>query len=429
MTENPQVLMSKVQVHMEGTRAYVSLDKIVPHPLFHVRDPSTAKISELAENIRTVGRVINAVQCRGKYLHGNLKILELLSGWRRYQAVKQLGWPEIPVDLIDVDDHTAMLMIISENFSRKDLSPIEEARQFQAAKNSGLTENEIASALKPVRSVAYVSNRLRLLKLEPMVQELIHQGKISAGHAEHGLLRLLEYPGGQVELAERIVKRDLPVSELDFEAKRILEDEREKAEIEKRLETAKFKKCPTCGKPPISLYSPRWSDDLEKKPFLQCEGYHHWHPMEGIEKRETSPSSESAQDRVNRVLRWPLSLKNLNEKLSEYALDRAVEQKATVRLEGKFDKKLINTLRETGAVVNIALEDMELTIEDKSTTMAMWSRQRWSAGSISFTIEPHAYDSGEKSCIHINNFSYKQRDIDRDKAKVKKLLQSIGADA
>jgi len=427
MTENLQVLMSKAQVHMEGTRAYVSLEKIVPHPLFHVRDPSAAKISELAENIRTIGRVINPVQCRP--LKGDSEKLELLSGWRRYHAVKQLGWQEIPINLIDIDDQTAMLMIISENFSRKDLSPIEEARQFQIAKSIGLTENEIASALKPTKSVPYVSNRLRLLKLEPKVQDLIHQGRVSPGHAEHGLLRLVEYPGRQIELADQIAKQAYPVSDLSFRVSNIIVQEKERAELEKRLKTAKFKKCPTCGEPPVTLYSHQWRSKFEDRPLFQCNRYHNWHPMEGLEKREGMGIQRQEQDRVNRVLRWPLDLKSLNEKLTDYALDRAVGQKATIILGGRFDKKLVEVLRRTHAIDSIAFEGLRLTVGNKATEISIWSGQRWSAGSIDFSIESHTYESGEKSCIHIDNFTTEQKTVDREKAKVKKLLQSIGAGA
>jgi len=426
MTENPQVLMSKAGVHMEGTRAYVSLEKIVPHPLFHVRDPSAAKISELAENIRTIGRVINAVQCRP--CKDDLERFELLSGWRRYHAVKQLGWPEIPVDLVDVDDRAAMLMILSENFSRKDLTPIEEAKQFQIARNSGLDEEDIASALKPAKSVPYVSNRLRLLKLAPKVQDLIHEGKVSPGHAEHGLLRLLEYPERQIFWANCVAKQGIAVSDLAFRVNNVLAEEKEKAEIERRLQTAKFKKCPTCGRPPTNLYSHQWKSDFKDRPLFQCEGYHSWDPMEGLEKREAY-RTESAQDKVNRVMRWPLDLEKLNEKLLGFALKKAVGEKATITLAGKFPREVIEVLKETHAVDIIVLNGVELSVGRQGSSISLWTHGRWGPGSITFTMEPHAYRSGEKTCIHIDNWSNNQKTIDREKAKVKKLLQSIGADA
>jgi ParB family chromosome partitioning protein len=83
-----------------------------------------------------------------------------------------------------------------ENIQREDLSPIEEAKAYQAlAKKAGLTHDEISERVGKQR--VSVTNSLRLLSLPPEVQDMVSRGTLSAGHAR----ALLSLPTGGDQLA------------------------------------------------------------------------------------------------------------------------------------------------------------------------------------------------------------------------------------
>ncbi len=94
---------------------------------------------------------------------------------------------------------------IIENISRADLNPIEEAQAYQRMIDEfHYLHEEVAASVG--KSRAAITNSLRLLKLEPRVQNLLISGQISEGHGK--FLAGLE-PHQQVQLAELCVQRGL----------------------------------------------------------------------------------------------------------------------------------------------------------------------------------------------------------------------------
>src|SRR3989344_4967037 len=61
------------------------------------------------------------------------------------------------------------------------LPPLERATRFQFLLTQGTTSSQIARGLG--KSLAYVSNSLRLLRLPPIIQEGLISNTISEGHA------------------------------------------------------------------------------------------------------------------------------------------------------------------------------------------------------------------------------------------------------
>jgi len=107
---------------------------------------------------------------------------EVVAGERRYRAVKQLGWEDIPVVVRDVDDRTMLVLALIENLQREDLSPLDEAHAYRRlVEEFGLTQAQVAERVGRDRST--VANTLRLLGLPKQVHALLTAGKISAGHA------------------------------------------------------------------------------------------------------------------------------------------------------------------------------------------------------------------------------------------------------
>jgi len=73
-------------------------------------------------------------------------------------------------------------MALVENVQRVDLSPIDRAKGFERLMNEfALTTSEIAARIG--KSVAYVSNSMRLLSLPDALKDGLLSGLISEGHA------------------------------------------------------------------------------------------------------------------------------------------------------------------------------------------------------------------------------------------------------
>ena len=118
---------------------------------------------------------------------------ELIAGERRWRAATRLGWTKIPAVVKDVDDQTLLTLALIENLQRDDLSPIDEAAGYQRlATEFQLPHGEIARLVG--RNRATIANLLRLLQLPAEVQALVHERKLSEGHAR-ALLGLAEPDG------------------------------------------------------------------------------------------------------------------------------------------------------------------------------------------------------------------------------------------
>jgi ParB family chromosome partitioning protein len=137
---------------------------------------------------------------------------ELIAGERRWRAATRLGWTKIPAVVKDVDDQTLLTLALIENLQRDDLSPIDEAAGYQRlATDFQLPQVEIARLVG--RNRATIANLLRLLQLPADVQSLVHERKLSEGHAR-ALLALAE-PDDMVALARRAVDEGWSVREME----------------------------------------------------------------------------------------------------------------------------------------------------------------------------------------------------------------------
>lgn len=142
---------------------------------------------------------------------------ELLAGERRWRAAQLAGLERIPaVVRDDLDDEHAFVLGLIENLQRESLSPIETAQGLKrlAALHS-LSHGALGQRIGKSRE--YVTHFLRLLALDPMVQQAVDEGQVSLGHAKvmaglpltvqrAWLARLLE-SGWSVRAFERQIQR------------------------------------------------------------------------------------------------------------------------------------------------------------------------------------------------------------------------------
>lgn len=170
-------------------------------------------LQELADSIKVQG-VVQPIIVRpvgtDKY--------EIIAGERRWRASKLAGLEKVPVVIRQADSQATLAMALIENIQREDLNPIETAIGLKRLlKEFDLTQQAVADAVG--RSRAAVSNLLRLLKLPKEIQNALHEGRLSMGHAR-AIISLPE--DVQKELADKAVDRGWSVREIEEAAQQVL---------------------------------------------------------------------------------------------------------------------------------------------------------------------------------------------------------------
>jgi ParB family chromosome partitioning protein len=165
------------------------------------------QLKELASSIKELG-VIQPITVRkkgfGKY--------ELISGERRCRASKLLGIKTIPAYVRIANDQESLEMALVENIQRHDLDPIEIALSYQRLiEEIDLTQEQMSDRVGKSRSA--ITNYLRLLKLDPIIQTGMRDAFISMGHGR--ALINLENVEQQLEIYKKIVGEGLSVRETE----------------------------------------------------------------------------------------------------------------------------------------------------------------------------------------------------------------------
>lgn len=167
-------------------------------------------LAELAASIKAQG-VMQPILVRAVDSTPGAERYEIVAGERRWRAAQIAGLTEVPVLIRAIPDEQALAMALIENIQRENLNPLEEAMGLQRLIDEfGLTHQQAADAVGRSRPAA--SNLLRLLQLTAPVQDLLMEGKLDMGHAR----ALLPISGAaQVQLAQRIVQKQLSVRETE----------------------------------------------------------------------------------------------------------------------------------------------------------------------------------------------------------------------
>jgi ParB family chromosome partitioning protein len=153
----------------------IDTDLIQPSPFQPRSRFREEALEELARSIKASG-IIQPLVVRpvaGRY--------QLIAGERRWRAAQRAGLTRVSAIVRQVSDELALEMTLVENIQREDLNAIETARAFaRLMEEFQLTQEAVAERTGKDR--ATVANAIRLLKLEPTIQEWIEEGKLSAGH-------------------------------------------------------------------------------------------------------------------------------------------------------------------------------------------------------------------------------------------------------
>ena len=195
-------------IHSELQR--IPLSRIRPNPYQPRREFDPEELSDLEASIKASGLLQPITVRRAGDAY------EIIAGERRFRAVTNLGWSEVPAIVRDFDDQTMLVLALVENLQRADLNAIDEARGYRRlAEEFKYTQQQIADAIGKDR--ATVANLLRLLSLPAPVQRMVEEGLLTAGHA-----RAVLAVGGEAEqiaLAQEVVARGLTVRDVEQRTK------------------------------------------------------------------------------------------------------------------------------------------------------------------------------------------------------------------
>jgi ParB family chromosome partitioning protein len=189
----------------------IDIDLIEPSPYQPRTRFREEALDELARSIQASGiiqpLVVRPIGSR----------FQLIAGERRWRASQRAGLTKVPVIVRQVADNLALEMTLVENIQREDLNAIEAARAFERLMDEAqLTQEAVAERTGKDR--ATVANAIRLLKLEPTIQDWIEEGKLTAGHGR-ALLAVADSPL-RMRYAQRAARGGLTVRQIERLASR-----------------------------------------------------------------------------------------------------------------------------------------------------------------------------------------------------------------
>jgi len=190
----------------------LDIDLIEPNPQQPRTRFADSNLQELAQSIRVNGVVQPIVVRRhgGRY--------QIVAGERRWRASQLAELRRIPAFIRDVSDEKLLELALVENIQRQELNPIEEANAYRKLiENIGLTQEQIAERVGKDRTV--IATSMRLLRLAEDIQQLIEEGRLTAGHGR--ALLTTEDPKIRREVANFAVDNGLSVRETEKALKRL----------------------------------------------------------------------------------------------------------------------------------------------------------------------------------------------------------------
>ncbi|MBT7984576.1 MAG: ParB/RepB/Spo0J family partition protein [Flavobacteriaceae bacterium] len=190
-----------------GNVIEIPIDQIKINPFQPRTNFENDKISQLASSIEQLG-IIQPITVRKI----DFKSYQIISGERRFRAVSFLKIKSIPAYIRIANDQQSLEMALVENIQRENLDPIEIALCYQRLIDEiMLTQDEMSIRVGKKRST--ISNYLRLLKLDPIIQTGIRDGFISMGHGR--ALASIQVKDKQLKYYKKILSDSLSVRQTE----------------------------------------------------------------------------------------------------------------------------------------------------------------------------------------------------------------------
>ena len=189
-----------------GSIINLDLNQIIINPFQPRTHFDEETLEELSQSVKELG-VIQPITVRKKG-----SSFELIAGERRLRASEMAGLKTIPAFVRIADDKESLEMALVENIQRRDLDPIEIGLSYQRLiEEIKMTQDQLSLRVGKKRST--ITNYIRLLKLNPIIQTGIRDNFISMGHGR--ALINISSPKEQIRLYKIIVKKKLSVRETE----------------------------------------------------------------------------------------------------------------------------------------------------------------------------------------------------------------------
>jgi ParB family chromosome partitioning protein len=190
-----------------GNIAEINIDYIEVNPNQPRSIFSQEALNELETSIKELG-IIQPITVRklaaNKY--------QIISGERRFRASVNAGLKALPAYIRLADDQTMLEMALVENIQREELDAIEIALSYQRLiEECNLTQEAMSDRVGKKRSS--ITNYLRLLKLQPLIQAGLRDRMIAMGHAR----ALVNVPDEdlQLDLYHKTIQKEWSVRQVE----------------------------------------------------------------------------------------------------------------------------------------------------------------------------------------------------------------------
>ena len=212
----------------------IAVGKIVPNRFQPRRVFDEEKLQELAQSIKEHGLTQPIVVV----YDASLDKYEIVVGERRFRAIQLAGMTEIDAIVHKhLGDQEMCALALIENIQREDLNPIETALGYRNLMSKFyITQTDLASYCG--KSKAAISNALRLLDLEPEIQQALQEGTLSEGHGR-ALLMVTDCVKRDL-LFKKMCKSKMSVRQAEDAARALMLPAKKADKTAKPVEVASF---------------------------------------------------------------------------------------------------------------------------------------------------------------------------------------------
>ncbi|ABN53564.1 MAG TPA: nucleoid occlusion protein [Hungateiclostridium thermocellum] len=226
MLENRLQLAKQKKEEEQKNIIYVNIENIRPNPYQPRKQFNKLALEELCESVKQYG-VIQPISVRK--ISANM--YELVAGERRLRAAAMAGLTTVPCIIVDVDDNDSAVLALIENLQREDLNYLEEAEGYSNLINEhGFTQEELASKIG--KSQSTIANKIRLLKLPPLVKKILMDNNLTERHAR-ALLKLHDEQL-QLKVLKKVCEKGLNVKKTEELVEKAIEKYTMQKENEKK---------------------------------------------------------------------------------------------------------------------------------------------------------------------------------------------------
>lgn len=215
MLENRLPITKTEKKDEQKNITYINIDNIRPNPYQPRKQFNKASLEELCESIKQYG-VLQPINVR-KITNNSY---ELVAGERRLRSAQMAGLKDIPAIIVSVDDNDSAVIALIENLQREDLNYMEEAEGYNnLLSEHGFTQEELAQKIG--KSQSTIANKIRLLKLAPLVKKIIADNNLTERHAR-ALLKLHDEQL-QLKVLKHVCEKGLNVKKTEELVERAIE--------------------------------------------------------------------------------------------------------------------------------------------------------------------------------------------------------------